>query len=422
MPLREMVQNMQGLAALAEQRRQVKLQEEQMAKQKAGMEALNQYIETEKNGMPDMSLFYKAVTAVPDAAGNVLKGIGIDEKRKAQDASRFIMEAAPLVENRDAFLQKLNSRIDFLRQNGRNPSESEMLREQYLAGDVSGVKNNLKGVAGALVGTGNLDPKAYEYAFGPPEEKMNEYQKATIDIKNKELGLDAQRLGLEQQRQAVGIGQLTADERNWNRYQELLKTDPKQARQFGIAKGFVTNEGQKLSVFDSKVIDSASTEATTAAAASSRYLDLANKLREKNVSGGLFSTWAEALKDISGNQDEITNLKRTVMEVVNSEAIKSLPPGAASNADVSFAREPFPTARANGEYVAKWLEAISRLNQKRAEFAEHKARFIGQFGGQRDPETGETVLSSWKKMQLEQPEEGNTDKLFKDADAIIGGQ
>lgn len=187
MPLREMVQNMQGLAALAEQRRQVKLQDEQMAKQKSGMEALNQYIETEKNGAPDMSLFYKAVTAVPEAASNVLKGIGIDEKRKAQDASQFVVEAAPLVENRDAFVQKLKGRIDYLRANNRPAAESEALLEQYLAGDVAGVKNNLKGVAGALVGTGNLDPKAYEYAFGPPEEKMNEYQKSTIALREKEL-------------------------------------------------------------------------------------------------------------------------------------------------------------------------------------------------------------------------------------------
>lgn len=237
MPLREMVQNMQGLAALAEQRRQVKLQEEQMAKQKSGMEALNQYIETEKNGMPDMSLFYKAVTAVPDAAGNVLKGIGIDEKRKAQDASRFIMEAAPLVENRDAFVQKLKGRIDYLRANNRPAAESEALLEQYLAGDVAGVKNNLKGVAGALVGTGSLDPKAYEYAFGPPEEKMNEYQKASIDIKNKELALDSQRIAAASTQKPGDI------ERNWAIYQELLKTDPAAAAKFGNAARFEPQSG-----------------------------------------------------------------------------------------------------------------------------------------------------------------------------------
>lgn len=421
MPLREMVQNMQGLAALAEQRGQVKLQEEQMAKQKAGMEALNQYIETEKNGMPDMSLFYKAVTAVPDAAGNVLKGIGIDEKRKAKDASRFIMEAAPLVENREAFLQKLNSRIDFLRQNGRNPSESEMLREQYLAGDVAGVKNNMKGVAGALVGTGNLDPKAYEFAFGAPEEKMNEYQKASIDIKNKELGLDSQRLGLEQQRLATGIGQLTADERNWNRYQELLNADPKQARQFGVAKGFVSNEGQKLSVFDSKVIDTASNEYTKLNSAASNYRVLADKIKAANLTSGAMGTLQELGKEFLGEQDTNTGLRKAVAQIVASEASKNLNPGSTTEKEYAIAREPMPTGKANSEYVARWLTAVANVAEHNAKFQEHKAQFISKNGGQRDPDTGETVLSSWKRIQAEQTPT-DTGQLFKDADAIIGGQ
>lgn len=397
MPLREMVQNMQGLAALAEQRRQAKIQDEQLAKQKTGMEALNQYIETEKKGAPDMSLFYKAVTAVPEAASNVLKGIGIDEKRKAQDASQFVVEAAPLVENRDAFVQKLKGRIDYLRANNRPSAESESLLEQYLAGDVAGVKNNLKGVAGALVGTGNLDAKAYEYAFGPPEEKISALDREKLDLEKQKIGL------MRQNNAATIAGTMggTSNQKDWNTYQNLLKTDPAAAKAFGRAAGFESKEGQQLTGFSEKQISTASDEYNNASSAAGRYATLAEQIRAKSIGGGLPSSWAETLKDLSGNQDEITQLKRSVMEVVNSEAIKALPPGPATDRDIALVREPFPTARANGEYIANWLGAVARLNEKRAQYAEHKAQFIAQNGGQRNSQ-GETVLSSWKKLQSAQ--------------------
>lgn len=415
--LGDAVQQARQFQGLALEQNQLKQQQQLAERQRLGMEALNRYRETAQAGAPDENAMTVALINNPDAAKSVLAHVGIQDQRQKQDAASFALRASTIADNPEQFMQAIDSRIAYLQQAGRDPKDTIALREQYAAGDVAGAKQALKSISAALVGDGSLDKSAYEMTFGKAPESLSEWQKQQIALEKQKIALDERRLGAMQS----GYGQLTADERNWNRYQDLLKTDPKQARQFGIAKGFVTNEGQKLSVFDSKVIDSASTEAATSSAAASRYLDLASKLREKNVSGGLFSTWAEAVKDISGNQDEITNLKRTVMEVVNSEAIKSLPPGTASNADVAFAREPFPTARANGEYVAKWLEAISRLNQKRAEFAEHKARFIGQYGGQRDPETGETVLSSWKRIQSEQaPADSN--QLFKDADAIIGGQ
>ena len=106
------------------------------------------------------------------------------------------------------------------------------------------------------------------------------------------------------------------------------------------------------------------------------------------------------------------------MEVVNSEAIKALPPGPATDRDIALVREPFPTARANGEYIANWLGAVARLNEKRAQYAEHKAQFIAQNGGQRNAQ-GETVLSSWKRIQSEQAPAAPAASRFKIGGAVM---
>jgi hypothetical protein len=89
------------------------------------------------------------------------------------------------------------------------------------------------------------------------------------------------------------------------------------------------------------------------------------------------------------------------MQIVNSEAIKNLPPGPATDRDIEMVRAPFPTDKASPEYVANWLSAVARLNEKRAEFSEYKANFISENGSLRT-RSGESLISSWRKQQQEQ--------------------
>lgn len=198
----------------------------------------------------------------------------------------------------------------------------------------------------------------------------------------------------------------TSNQKDWAEYQRLLKDDPESAEAFGRAAGFVTQEGQDLSAFAEKQLAEASDEFSTASAASGRYVNLANNLRKSAASGGLKSTWTEYLKEQTGNQDEITALKKEAQSISNSEAIKNLPPGPATDRDIQIVMAPFPTEKANPEYVSNWLEAMSRLNQKRAQYAEFKADFIAEHGSLRDNK-GNSLASAWKTMQ-KQTEQGGS--------------
>jgi hypothetical protein len=193
----------------------------------------------------------------------------------------------------------------------------------------------------------------------------------------------------------------TANKKDWDEYQRLLKLDPEQAAAFGRAAGFVSQEGMKLSDFNSKEISESSKLSTAYSADAGKYSTAAEQIRKARLSGGLLSSWGEKYKEITGEQDGVTALRRQAMEIVNSEAIKALPPGPATDRDITLAREPFPTEKANGEYVANWLDAVSRLSAKKAEYEAHKAEFIAKNGGQRDA-SGGTTLSTWKAKQEEQ--------------------
>jgi len=416
--LGDAVQQARQFQGLAFEQNQLRQQQQLAERQRLGMEALNRYRETAQAGAPDENAMTVALINMPEAAKTVLAHVGIQDQRQKQDAASFALKAATLADNPQQLLQAIDSRIGYLQAGQRDPVHSEQLKQMVLSGDIAGAKQALKSVAAALVGDGSLEKSAYEMTFGKSPESMSEWQKQQIALEKQKIALDERRLGAMTGSGMAGAG--TSTQKDWQTYQNLLKTDPEQAKAFGRAAGFASKEGQQLSGFSEKQIATASDEYNNASSAAGRYATLAEQIRAKSIGGGLPSSWAETLKDLSGNQDEITQLKRSVMEVVNSEAIKALPPGPATDRDIALVREPFPTARANGEYIANWLGAVARLNEKRAQYAEHKAQFIAQNGGQRNAQ-GETVLSSWKRMQAEQaPADSN--QLFKDADAIIGGQ
>lgn len=219
------------------------------------------------------------------------------------------------------------------------------------------------------------------------------YKQAEIDIKRERLALDREKM-----ERGVGVDTGTSNQKDWQQYQQLLKTDPVAAEQFGRAAGFSSKDGQELSAFAEKQLDAASTEAATASADASRYMTLADQIRQSSMSGGLKSSWSEYIKEQTGNQDEVTSLRKQAMQIVNSEAIKNLPPGPATDRDIEMVRAPFPTDKASPEYVANWLSAVSRLNEKRAEFLEYKANFISKNNGLKTT-AGESLISAWKRQQ-----------------------
>jgi len=192
--------------------------------------------------------------------------------------------------------------------------------------------------------------------------------------------------------------------KNLREYKKLKDAGDPDAESFAQSVGLTPKENKKLSPFAEKEIGKASDEYTTAISSANRYKALAAKLDQSALAGGVKGTWGEWIKEQTGNQDELTSLRKEALQISSSEAINNLPPGAASESDVKMAREPLPTEKSDPKYVAKWLGAIGRLREKEAEYHQFKADFISKNDTLRSKE-GKSLASAWKEAQaVKQPE------------------
>lgn len=288
-----------------------------------------------------------------------------------------------------AAIKLLDNRINAINELGGDPSDSIRVKGLLVSGDPAQYQQFQRGLQETI--------DAGAVFWQPPEAaKMTPYEQEKAKLARDKFEWQKQNPNAGTQG-AMG----TANQRDWETYQQLLKTNPSEAEAFGRAAGFESREGQQLSSYAEKQIDMASTEAAQANSDSNRYLTLADQIKQSAMSGGIQSTWGEYIKEQTGNQDEVTALRKQVMQIVNSEAVKNLPPGPATDRDIEMVRSPFPTEKAAPEYIANWLGAVARLNQKRAEFSEFKANFISENGSLRT-RSGESMISAWKRQQEQQ--------------------
>lgn len=260
----------------------------------------------------------------------------------------------------------------------------------------------------SLVALGNKNPNAFLNSISALHNTFNPSKPIELS-RGSVLVKDGKVIASNVQQDQVRPSDGTADMQNWNQYQNLLKTNPAAAEQFGRAAGFSTTEGVKLSGLAEKTIVDSTDAATQAASSASKYKALASKLESAALSSGIKGTWGEFIKEQTGNQDELTALRKEALAISNSEAIKSLPPGPATDRDIEIAKAPFPTEKADPKYVANWLGAVSRLREKEAEFNYFKADFVSKHGTVRTKD-GESLASAWKKSQIDAAKQTQTEE------------
>lgn len=220
------------------------------------------------------------------------------------------------------------------------------------------------------------------------EKPMTDYQRSTLEIQEAKL-----KLAREEEERKVKQGAIkTAEEKNFAKYQELKKTDPEGAKLFGQMSGIVTKEGRELSAHMQKRLSAATDAAVESRNNVVKFNTLAENLDKKDIGGGLLQgKWGEAYKDITGNQDAVTDLRRRFLGIRASQVVRNLPPGSASDADIALAISGFPTENASGKQMASFLRGLAKLEVISGDFEEFKASFISQKGSERD------MLKAWRE-------------------------
>ena len=120
----------------------------------------------------------------------------------------------------------------------------------------------------------------------------------------------------------------TANMQDFSTYQDLKKTDPEAAKRFGQKVGFVTKEGRELSPYHQKQLTKYSDSAVEAESLANEFNVIANDFEKLDPVSGAAGGAYEFLKEATGAEDAVSELKRKYLKIRASQLVKNLPPGA----------------------------------------------------------------------------------------------
>jgi hypothetical protein len=141
--------------------------------------------------------------------------------------------------------------------------------------------------------------------------------------------------------------------------------------------------GEKSTKLDDsaiKIINTAVPASIALEQAAGNTLDLATKIEQAAGTSGIAGKFSETLKSITGNQDAVTQLKNEYTRIRNSAAIKSLPPGVATDKDIELALKGIPPENANPATIASFLRGMAKMQQYEASSESAKAEWVGSNG------------------------------------------
>ncbi|WP_336993572.1 phage DNA ejection protein [Lelliottia amnigena] len=179
------------------------------------------------------------------------------------------------------------------------------------------------------------------------------------------------------------------------------------------AKQLIT-EAPKLSVNMEKGIETAVNNATASSNSADSMSALAQQFRQEKPTTGLFGNANNMFSKLTGSETALRDLRIRQNAIINSQVLKYLPPGPATDRDVNIAREGAPSSWDDPEIVANWLDANARLERRNAQFNEFKSEWMsangnpGQSrnGGQvlgMDVKKGESLGSAVKRYMADNP-------------------
>lgn len=161
-------------------------------------------------------------------------------------------------------------------------------------------------------------------------------------------------------------------------------------RQLQLQEQAEARQANKLSSGLEKVLLDSQDRAVQSQRQSTKFETLANDFERLKIEGGVKASLNENLKAVLGSQDAVSEFKREFNQIRMSEAIKMLPPGAASDADVKLVLSSQPKENASPEQVAAYLRGAAKIARFEAGFNQFKSDFIS------NKSTGKGLNQAWR--------------------------
>lgn len=215
--------------------------------------------------------------------------------------------------------------------------------------------------------------RASQVAPAQAQKAQADAVKSTYEANNTE-----ERLALENSQSRASLRNIDSqiDERSkrLNLDRDKLQTDVELK---------LSQMGQDMSKLDDgakKLINDSAIASVAADQTAGQFLDLAGQIEKLGGGYGAFGTAAEFLANATGNQDAMSAARREYVRLRNTQAIKNLPPGAASDADVAMALEGFPKETADSKTLSAFLRGTAKLSQIEATNENAKSEWVNAVG------------------------------------------
>lgn len=280
--------------------------------------------------------------------------------------------------------------VDFLNKQAqayRNAGQEQKAKDAETMSQLIQMRPDVAKTTVALGLSAVLGPEKFASTFSTlgDQQRAQDVQPANVAIKNAEAVTKTaearntpQRLALETQYKGAQIRDIDSN----------IAT---RAGQLGLDRDKLQSEvemklyemGQKNSTLDDgakKIINDSTVAGVAATQASGQMLDLATRLEKQGGGYGAFSTASEWLKGATGNQDALTQMRQEYTRIRNTQAIKMLPPGPATDKDIAMAMQGFPKDTADAATMASFLRGMAKLNQYTAATENAKSEWVNAVG------------------------------------------
>ncbi|EKA0305823.1 phage DNA ejection protein [Escherichia coli] len=361
---------LQGLSGIAG----VCQQEKQAQRQKEFQQAYaNAYASGDRGALRQLATQY------PDQIESVRKGMGFIDEDQRNSIGTLAAGARLAASSPEAMQSWLQNNANELARVGVDPNNVAQMYQQNPSGFGEFVDH---------LGMAALGPIDYFNVQDKMAGREIDRGRLAETIRSNQAGEALQARGQNLSYQSAMTGHNIAAQRLALDQQEFgfkMQQAQEKAQQ-------LISEAPKLSVNMEKGIETAVNNATASSNSANSMSALAQQFRAEKPTTGLFGNAQNMFAKLTGSDTTLRDLRIRQNALVNSQVLKFLPPGPATDKDVEIVRQGAPTDMDNPETVARWLDAMANLERRNAQFNEFKAEWMSANGNPGQSRNGGQIL------------------------------
>ncbi|EHU7943921.1 phage DNA ejection protein [Escherichia coli] len=361
---------LQGLSGIAG----VFQQEKQAQRQKEFQQAYaNAYASGDRGALRQLATQY------PDQIESVRKGMGFIDEEQRNSIGTLAAGARLASSSPEAMQSWLQNNAKELTRVGVDPNSVAQMYQQNPSGFGEFVDH---------LGMAALGPIDYFNVQDKMAGREIDRGRLAETIRSNQAGEALQARGQNLSYQSAMTGHNIAAQRLALDQQEFgfkMQQAQEKAQQ-------LISEAPKLSVNMEKGIETAVNNATASSNSANSMSAPAQQFRAEKPTTGLFGNAQNMFAKLTGSDTTLRDLRIRQNALVNSQVLKFLPPGPATDKDVEIVRQGAPTDMDNPETVARWLDAMANLERRNAQFNEFKAEWMSANGNPGQSRNGGQIL------------------------------